>query len=360
MKFKNILILMTIAFLIPVMASAEWKEISYQEMQDLNEDLDAYMTSARKSYSDADRYYISKLAVQNIYKQKAIWRSAREKNEMINDLLSESLVKFVFTHYYLDNPNWVDWGFWNLETFYPSYTAYIDSSTDMSYGECISFVKNNWLTGFSKCNSFNELVSAKNLEDNQLSIEIRGGVYSDEDKYVLNCAEDYMNHWMSEHKEWFTFFLPNGEYQLADEKGNLFPKEFDACSDSAQFIYFTPNYSFDLIPVAKVYSDDGITYDTLSPNDFELVRVNEGRLAQFESLEFGRYEFKVKPPYKIVDKFTSKLIIPKEAFGLDYMEKESTMFDKKAYDKVTIGNRQKMIYTKIERVVQPDLAKLDD
>ncbi len=360
MKTKIIMAIIAMFLAIPLILLANWNDYSYEEMQDLNKDLDSYMSTARTTWNPADRHYITHLSVQNIYKQKAIWRSARLKNELINDILSESLVKFVFTNYYLDNPNWVDWGFWNLETFYPSYTAYIDTSTDRTYGECISFVKNNWLPTFAKCTAFNELVSAKRLEDNPLRIEVRQGIHSDDDKYVIECARGFMNHFMSEHREWFTFFLPAGMYQLGDEKGNIFPKEFDASTDSAQFIYFTPNYSFDFVPVAQVFSDNGVTYDTLSPTEFELVRINEGRLAEFENLEFGRYQFTVKPPYKIVDKYPNKLIIPKEAFGADYLNRESTMFDKAAYDQVTVGNGQKLIYTKIERVIQPDLAQHDE
>lgn len=349
-----------IIILMPVMLAAQWDESALEEMKDLNTDLDAYMEYARISFEPADRYYLSKVAVQNIYKQKAIWRSAEHKNELINDVLSESLVKFIFVNYYLDNPNWVDWGFWNLETFYPSYTAYIDSSTDKTYGECMSFVKDNWLASFAKCNSFNELVPAKKLEDNWISVNVRQGVHSVDDMYLIQCAEEYINHWMSEQKEWFTFFLPQGQYQIGDQHDWIFPKEFDASTDSAQFIYFTPNYSFDLIPVAQVFSDQGITYDTLSPTEFELVRINEGRLAVFDSLEFGRYEFRVKPPYKIVDKYPNKLIIPKEAFGKDYMDKESAMFNKHAYDRITVGNGQKYIYTKIEMVKQPTLSELEE
>jgi len=340
-------------------AAAEWTDFSQQEMRDLNADLDAYMAYARRADSDQDRHYISQVAVQNIYKQMAIWRSAVTKNELVNDILSESLVKFVFIHYYVGNPNWVDWGFWNLETFYPSYTAYIDSSTDMTYGQCISFVKNNWLASFAKCNGFNELVPAKKLEDNPLALIVRSGVHGGEENYVIRCAENYVNHWMSDRKEWFTFFLPEGEYQISDRQGFVFPKEFYASTDSAQFIYFTPNYSFDFLPVAKVYSETGMSYDTLSVTDFELVRINEGGIAKFDSLEFGRYEFRVKPPYKLVDKYPQKLIIPKEAFGADYMDRESAMFNKLAYDKITIGNGQTFIYDNIE-LVKTTLSQADD
>lgn len=334
-------------------ASSGMIDHPYEEMKDLNRDLDSYLGAAKKLYSFDDRWYISKLAVHNIYRQKAIWRNNRLQNEMTNDLLSESLVKFIFINYYVGNPNWADWGFWNLETFYPSYTAYIDTTTDMTYGECLSFVKNNWLASYAKCNAFNELVGPKRLEDNKLSLVVRRAVHADEDRYVLRCAEEYLNYRMEQVREWFTFFLPEGEYQIEDEKGWVFPKEFEASDDSAQFVYFTPNYSFDFIPVAQVFTDTGYYFDTLSTTEFELVRVNEGRLAVFDSLEFGRYIFKVKPPYKIVDKFPNKLIIPKDAFGADYMDRESTMFNKHAYDKVTIGNRQKLIYNKIEWVKTP-------
>jgi len=357
---KVILSAILITLLVPALVGAEWNDISVREMQDLNEDLDAYMASAKVSLKNADRHYISQLAVQNFYKQNAIWRSAVQQNEMINDILSESLVKFIFIHYYLENPSWTDWGLWQLETFYPSYTAYIDTSTDMTYGQCLSFVKNNWLPTFAKCNSFNELIPAKKLEDNPISLIVRQGVLSDEDRYVLDCAVNFINHGMSEHREWFTFYVAEGEYQVGDEKGFVFPKEFNASPDSTQFIYFTPNYSFDFVPVAKVYSDTGFSYDTLSPIDFELIRINEGRIAVFDSLEFGRYLFKVKPPYKIVDKYPNKLIIPKEAFGADYMDKESAMFNKHAYDKITVGNRQKLLYTKIERVKTPDLVNIEE
>jgi hypothetical protein len=358
MKTKIILTAILLMLLAPSLVMAEFTDMSVREIKDLNEDLDAYMASAKVTFKSADRHYISQLAVQNIYKQSAIWRSALQKNELINDVLSESLVKFIFIHYYLENPSWADWGLWRLETFYPSYTAYIDTSTDMAYGQCLSFVKNNWLPTFAKCNSFNELIPAKKLEDNPLNLTVRQGILSDEDRYVLACAVQFVNHSMSEHKEWFTFFVPAAEYQVGDELGYVFPKEFNASPDSAQFIYFTPNFSFDFVPIAKVYSENGITYDTLSPMDFELVRINEGRIAEFDSLEFGRYLFSVKPPYKIVDKYPNKLIIPKEAFGADYMNKESAMFNKNAYDKITVGNRQKLIYNKIERTANTGLVDM--
>jgi len=360
MKRKFILVFLIIIVFSSVILNADTYDLNYQEIQDLNDDLDSYMQSAKKAYSTADRQYITKLSVQNIYDQLAIWRSQWKKNELINDILSKSLVKFVFVNYYLSNPNWVDWGFWNLETFYPSYAAYIDSSTDKTFGECMSFVKNNWLPSFSKCTAFNELVSAKKLEDNRLTLIVRAGIHSEEDKYTIRCAEDFLNHSMSEHREWFTFWIPKGDYQITDQKANVFPKEFSASTDSAQFVYFTPNYSFDFIPVAQIFSETEIVYDTLSPNEFELIRINEGRIAEFENLEFGRYEFRVKPPYKIVDKYPNKLIIPKEAFGADYMDRESALFNKRAYDKLTIGNGQKVIYTKVEMVKQPAYSEVEE
>jgi len=330
-----------------------------REMTDLGDDLQEYLESSRMFSDPADRLYISEMAIQNIYKQWVLWSGVSAKDEILNSMMGSSYTRFILLQYYLNNPSWVEWGFRELETFLPSYKAYIDSTTDLSYGEQLSFIKKEWLKKFAVCNAFNELVPLRKLIDNPISLVVRSGCFSDEDKYVLRTAEEYLNRRLTENKEYFSFYLPRGEYEIADEQSLVFPKVFAASGDTAQFVYLTPNYRFNFIPVAQIFTDTGIYYDTLSPSEFELIRLDEGRAFEFDNLEFGRYLFKVKPPYKLVDGYPNKLIIPKEEFGANYMDKHSELFNKDYYDKIIVGNNETLVYTTVERT-QGAAAPADD
>lgn len=330
-----------------------------QEMVDLNADMQEYLEASKLLSDPADRFFISDMAVQNMYKQWAIWNNSSIKAEAINNLLGSSYTRFIILHYHLNNPSWAEWGLVELETLLPAYKAYIDTTTELSYGEQLEYIHDEWLERFASCNAFNELVPLKKLVDNPINLKIRQGCYSDEDKYVLRTAEQYLNRRLIEKKEYFYFYVPIGEYQISDGKSYLFPKEFSATGDSSQFVYLTPNYSFDFVPVVQVFSDTAIYYDTLSPSEFELVRLDEGRMFEFENLEFGRYQFSVKPPYKIVDRYPNKLVIPKEEFGADYMERRSELFAKDAYDNVIIANGSNYVYPYVEKV-EPSSSTDDD
>jgi hypothetical protein len=331
-----------------------------QEMVDLNADMQEYLEASRLLSDPDDRFYISDMAVQNIYKQWAIWSSSPYRDESLSNLLGSSYTRFIVLHYHLNNPSWVEWGLIELETLLPSYKAYIDSTTELSYGEQLQYIHDEWLEKFATCNAFNELVPLKKLVDNPIDLQIRIGCYGDEDRYVLRTAELYLNRRLIEQKEYFYFYVPPGEYQISDARSYLFPKVFTANADSSQFVYLTPNYKFNFVPVAQVFSDTGVYYDTLSPSEFELIRLDEGRMFEFCDLEFGRYQFRVKPPYKIVDPYPNKLIIPKEEFGADYMQLRSELFDKDAYDDIIIANGADFVYPYVERVEQPSTPADDD
>jgi hypothetical protein len=189
--------------------------------------------------------------------------------------------------------------------------------------------------------------------------KVRSGILGDEDKYVLRTAERFLNRQLCDNAQYTYFYTPHGEYQIYDRKEYVFPKEFSATGDTAQFIYLTPNYSFNFQPVVQVFSDTAIYYDTLSPSEFELVRIDEGRLFEFENLEFGRYLLSVKPPYSLVDKHPNKLIIPKEEFGSDYLLKDSELFDKTEYEVIIVSDGETLMYPNVEKVdrVQDDDKK---
>jgi hypothetical protein len=88
--------------------------------------------------------------------------------------------------------------------------------------------------------------------------------------------------------------------------------------------------------------------------------MDEGRIYDFHGLEFGRYYFNVKPPYKIVDRYPNKLIIPKEEFGNNYLQKHSELFDKAAYDQLIIDSNKDFVYSKIELLNGPGVAANGD
>lgn len=319
-----------------------------QELADLNQDMQEFVDASKLLNTDVDRLYLSDMAVQNIDRQWAIWFYSSDKNELNDQMLGSSYARFVLMHYNLNSPSWAWWGLTELETLLPSYRAYIDSSTDLSYREQLNFVQKNWIYKFATCNAFNELIPEKKLLDNPVELKLRQGWLSEEDKYVIHTAERYLNRRLKEKKEFFYFYVPVGEYQVFDRKNYIFPKEFTAGLDSSQFLYLTTNYSFNFVPVATIYSESGVTYDTLSPSDFELVRLDEGRVFDFKNVEFGRYCFSVKPPYKIVDRYANKLIIPKEEFGSNYLERDSELFNKLAYDQVILDSEKDFVYTLIE------------
>ncbi len=318
------------------------------ELDDLNADMEEYLNASKHLKQDTDRLFISDMAVQNMYRQWAIWFYADNRTEQMDQTLGSSYTKFVILHYYLNSPSWVEWGLTELKTLLPSYEAHIDSTNALSYGQQLHFIKTEWMYKFATCNAFNELVPIKKLTDNPIELKLRQGFLSDEEKYVVSTAERYLNRRLKEEKEFFYFYVPPGEYQLFDQRSNIYPKEFTAGTDTAQFIYLTTNHQFNFVPVAKVFSAEGVTYDTLSPSDFELVRMDEGRIYDFQGLEYGRYFFNVKPPYKIVDRYPNKLIIPKEEFGTNYLDRHSELFDKAAYDQLIVESNKNFVYTKIE------------
>ncbi len=324
-----------------------------REMSDLNADMEAFLQASKLMNDPVDRFFISEMAVQNIYKQWAIWSRNKHLDESLDHLMGSSYTRFIVLQYHLNSPSWAEWGLIELKTLLPAYKAHIDSTTELSYGEQLHFVEEEWLPRFAECNAFNELVPMKKLIDNPIELEVRQGCYADEEKYILKTAENYLNRRLREKKETFYFYVPPGEYQVADRNSWIFPKEFTASPDTAQFVYLTPNYSFNFIPVAQVFSDEGVYYDTLSPSEFELIRLDEGRIFEFDGLEFGRYQFRVKPPYKLVDTYPNKLIIPKEEFGSNYLDQHSELFDKAAYDRMIVANGENFTYTKVEVVMQP-------
>ena len=320
-----------------------------QEIVDLNEDMQEFLEVSKVLNTDVDRLFISDMAVQNIDRQWAIWFYSGEKGELYDQMLGSSYARFVILHYNLNSPSWAWWGLTELETLLPSYRAFVDSSTDLTYREQLNFIQKDWIYKFATCNAFNELVPEKKLVDNPVELKLRQGWLSEEDKYVIRTAERYLNRRLKEKREFFYFYVPPGEYQIYDQKNYIFSKEFTAGLDSSQFLYLTTNYSFNFVPVATVYSESGVHYDTLSPSDFELVRLDEGRIFDFKNVEFGRYCFSVKPPYKIVDRYANKLIIPKEEFGSNYLERDSELFNKTAYDQIMLDSSKDYVYTLIER-----------
>lgn len=320
------------------------------EISDLNQDMQDILEASRMLPSDAERLFLSDMAVQCIYKQWANWFYSPEKGETYDQMLGSSYARFVILHYNLDSPSWAWWGLTELKTLLPSYRAYIDTSSDMSYRDQLRFIEKEWIYKFATCNAFNELIPEKKLLDNPVELKLREGWLTDEQKYVVRTAERYLNRRIKEKREFFYFYLPAGEYQVSDAKNYVFSKEFTADTDSAQFIYFTTNYSFNFVPVAKVYTESGVRYDTLSTSDFELIRMDEGRIFDFRNVEFGRYLFKVKAPYKIVDRYANKLIIPKEEFGSNYLERDSELFDKAAFDPIILESGKDFVYSLIEKV----------
>jgi hypothetical protein len=344
-----------VALLLSVGASTA--AASKQEIADLNEDMLEFLNAARVLNDPADRFYISDMAVQQIWRLWELWRTERPRDAETSNLIGSCYTRFIFTHYYMNNPSWVEWGINELATYLPAYKSYVDTSTALSYGEQLEFVESDWMDKFAECNVFNELVPLKKLADNPIEFKMRSGILGDEDKYVLRTAERFLNRRLNQNAQYTFFYAPKGEYQIYDRNNYVFPKEFSATGDTAEFIYLTPNYSFNFEPVVQVFSDTGIYYDTLSPSEFELVRIDEGRLFEFENLEFGRYLFKVKPPYSLVDKYPNKLIIPKEEFGSDYLMKDSELFDKSEYDVMIVANGATLLYPNIEKVVKLDDGK---
>jgi hypothetical protein len=330
------------------------------ELEDLNADMEEYLNASKHLNQDTDRLFISDMAVQNIYRQWNIWFYSDNRVERMDQLLGSSYTKFVILHYYLNSPSWVEWGMNELETVLPSYEAHIDTTTELSYGEQLHFIETEWMYKFATCNAFNVLVPIKKIMDNPIELKLRQGFLSDEQKYVVRTAERYLNRRLKEEKEFFYFYVPPGEYQVFDQKTYIYPKEFTAGTDTSQFIYLTTNHQFNFVPVVKIFSEDGVTYDTLTPSDFELVRMDEGRIFDFQGLEFGRYLFNVKPPYKIVDRYPNKLIIPKEEFGNNYLDRHSELFDKAAYDQLIIESNKDFVYTNIELLKQAGMSTSGD
>jgi hypothetical protein len=341
--------------LLAVPLAAQDQNMDLREIKDLGKDLNEYLTLAKQRDFGFYSGIITDMAVQNLYRQRAIWKDSRFQDDSIKDVYTQSLIKFINVNFYLGNPNWADFGLLNLETLDSFYTAYIDTSSDKTHGECLSFIKHQWLETFAQINTFNELLGPDELRDNRVTLLPMERFISYEDSLLIMRAEDYIKHWMSGNhqewfsvyredrqvfpKEWFTFFIPEGKYKFIDTESKMYPKEFDAVvasRDEAQFLYLTLSECFDFVPIATIYSKDGITCDTLGAQDFEMIKLKEGRVDKLSDLEFGRYYIRVNPPYELVDNNRIKMFIPKWAFGQPYAEKYKAVFDEHAAELIKV------------------------
>jgi hypothetical protein len=337
------------------LAAQDQDKTNLREIKDLNKDLDEYLTLAKQRDFGFYSEIITNMAVQNLYRQRAIWKESHFQDDSIRDVYTQSLIKFINVAFYLENPNWADFGLLNLETLDSFYTAYIDTSSDKTYGECLSFIKHQWLETFAQINTFNELLGPDELRNNRITLLSMDRFLSYEDSLLIMRAENYIKHWMNGDyrqwfsvyredqqvfpKEWFTFFIPEGKYKFVDIESKMYPKGFDAViasRDEAQFLYLTLNDCFDFVPIATIYSKDGITFDTLGAQDFEMIKLKEGRVDKLDNLEFGRYYIRVNPPYQLIDSNRVKLFIPKWAYGQEYAKKYEAVFDEHAAELVKV------------------------
>ena len=381
MHKKSLLIILALMVLMAVPLAAQDQNMDLREIKDLNKDLDEYLTLAKQRDFGFYSEIITDMAVQNLYRQRAIWKDSRFQDDSIKDVYTQSLMKFINVNFYLDNPNWADFGLLNLETLDSFYTVYIDTSSDKTHGECLSFIKHQWLETFAQINTFNELLGPDELRNNRVTLLPMERFISYEDSLMIMRAESYIKHWMNGNypewfsvyrkdiqvfpKEWFTFFIPEGKYKFVDDSSKMYPKEFDAVvasRDEAQFLYLSLSECFDFVPIATIYSKNGITYDTLGAQDFEMIKLKEGRVDKLSDLEFGRYYIRVNPPYELIDNKRIKMFIPKRAYGGPDAEKYEAVFDEYASELVkvdypggepkvdtmkqtiTVGNKAKYIY----------------
>jgi hypothetical protein len=351
---SRIIFAIIVAFTALFVSFCESGFASKREIYDLNDDMMEFLKAARTLTDHGDRFYISDMAVQEMRKQWSLWKNEPQLDPEISDVIGSCYTSFIFTQYYLNNPSWVEWGIIELGTMLPAYKANIDTTTALTYGEQLKFIEEEWITKFAQCNAFNELIPLKKLVDNPIRFKRRSGIMSDEDKYVVRTAERFLNRQLNDNHHYTYFYTPKGEYQIYDDKGLVFPKEFSAVGDTAQFIYLTPNYRFNFRPVVQIFTETEVIYDTLSPSEFELVRIDEGRIFEFDNLEFGRYLFKVKQPYSLVDKHPNKLIIPKQGFGDDYLQTDSELFDKTEYEVLIVADGETFLYPHIEMVTDED------
>ncbi len=355
MHKKYLLIILALMTLAAVPLTAQDQNVNLREIKDLNQDLDEYLMLAKQRDFGFYSEIINDMAVQNLYRQRAIWKESRFLDDSIGDVYTRSLIKFININFFLNNPNWADFGLLNLETLDSFYTAYIDTSTDATFGECLSFIKHQWLETFAQINTFNELLGPDELRNDRVTLLPMERFLSYEDSLLIMRAENYIKHWMNGDyrewfsvyredrqvfpKEWFTFFIPEGKYKFSDTESKMYPKEFNAVvagRDEAQFLYLTLSDCFDFVPIATIYSKNGITYDTLSAQDVELIKLKETRVDNLNNLEFGRYYIRVNPPYELIDNNRIKLFIPKWAFGQPYAQKYAAIFDEYAAELVKV------------------------
>jgi len=332
-----------------------------QELLDLNLDMQEYSSVAGQFSDPSEKIFISDMAIQNISKQWSIWFQIpqTQKNQEINDLLASSYVHFIMLQYKLNNPTWVRWAIDQLRTSFEGYLAKADTVSGHTYSEELESLEETWLYTFSECTFWNEVIPLKNLKSVSLEFEKTDAyALSTETNYQLSLAAYYLNRTLRHSKPVnFTVCLPAGEYKLRDDTGNVFEKKFLAIAKSedreGRHLYLTPPLSFKFTPIAKVFvqADSSSYIDTLTNLEFQLERFQEGVVTDFNKVEFGRYVFKVNPPYQLMDD-KKKLIIPREEFGVDYLKQPSWLFDKDSYDVITIQSGEDYIYPKIKATVK--------
>ncbi|MBU1317560.1 MAG: hypothetical protein KKG33_05570 [candidate division Zixibacteria bacterium] len=348
-----------IAVAIGLLLSAGGATAKVGEMEDMSLDIREYRAVAGDMDNTNDKIFLSDLAIQSIMKQESLWDKAPQKDQKLNDLLAVSYANFIFLQYKLDNPSWARWGLSALETHSSDFLSTVDEVTGITFQEQLDPIKNSWLNGFAECTFYNELVPAKGLTNLQVRLVKQDQLMiSEKEKYIITVAEHYLNRELRMGCQMIPFVicLPPGEYRVVDDTEKFYPKEFTAVAKvedrEGQYLYMTPPYGFNFVPIAKVYnaSDSSYYLDTLSCQEFELVRYQEGPVNDFDNVEFGRYLFRVNPPFKIVDD-RKKLIIPRDEFGLDYLEKHSELIPPEEYDVIVVQKNEALIYTLISGTI---------
>lgn len=355
-------------------------EAKQREMLHLKQDLEEYRAVAPNYVDPVDKQFLSDLALQTIYKEWALWFNS-ERTAELNDVMAGAYAQFVLIQWDIRNPTRTAWGLGAFWTHDSLYMAHEDTGVVATLREKMNQVKKEMLPAYGGFSVFNELIPGHEFEGTHVSILPTDGPHDAHDRYVISAAEKDLNRWLREGVSPFPIYLPLGKYDIVSESGVMFTKSIEPRLDSLQFIYLTPNVSFTFEPWATVVDTvrDTSYVELLDTVWFELIRIGEDkdweqyrssidkqRISDFDQVEYGRYLFRVKPPYRLVDNHPSKLILPIDDFGPGYLERENELFDKKSYQTsqgiheiLRVRPGEKLIYAQIERTLPLPSAKVE-
>ncbi len=310
-------------------SSSEAQAVKTERIRTLYQDMQSYYGTFDK-LSIKDKEYTSKLMHFTAEKILAYYKEIQPLSLAYSELAAEAQVLLALAKYEVGDPTLTYHGIKSAQKIHSGVLGKMDSRTGRSYGEMIDTIESQWLRKFcraeAKVNGFADNLTWDTVSVKLLALYLDPSYRGNESQNAVSWANSFLNHELRKGFKDITLLLPLGDYRVETENIEIFPTQFSMAQDGESTIFkITPNIFFSLLflhDVGPLYwetyppkgSDDLKVYsDTLKPKDLNIWK-GDRFVDDFDTLEFGVYEFRDSRKYKILDDYRFKRFIPEGQF----------------------------------------------